>query len=112
VKGNERWGAVHRGQTYLFAGPEEQQAFLANPDQFSPVLAGMDVVALAAEGRVVQGHREFGVLYDDDGKGPRPNRIYLFDSAGTRDRFEATPESYVQPVLQALRQNQLQTLVR
>ena len=112
VKGDERWGAVHRGMTYLFAGPQEQQVFMADPDQYSPVLAGMDVVALAADGQVVQGRRKFGVLYDDDGKGPRPNRIYLFDSASTRDRFETRPESYVQPVMQALRQDQLQTLVR
>lgn len=113
VKGNPQWGAIHRGQTYLFAGPEEQQRFMADPDQFSPVLAGMDVVALAANGSVVQGRRGFGVLYDDDGPtGPRPNRIYLFDSSATRDRFESNPEAYVQPVMQALRANQLQTLVR
>ena len=28
-QGNRRWGAIHRGRTYLFAGPEEQRRFLA-----------------------------------------------------------------------------------
>lgn len=113
VRGNQQWGAVHRGKTYLFAGQAEQQAFLQDPDKYSPVLAGMDVVALATSGSVAEGHRDYGVLYDDDGKlGPRPNRIYLFQSATTRDRFEADPESFVQPVMQALQRNQLHTLLR
>ncbi len=112
VKGSPEWGAVHRGHTYLFAGQQEQQAFLANPDDYSPVLAGMDVVALANDGRVVQGNRRYGVLYDDDGNGPRPSRIYLFDSVATRNRFELEPETFVQPVMQAIQQDRLDSLLR
>jgi len=111
-KGDARWGAIHRGHTYLFAGEEEQQKFLSNPDEFSPMLAGMDVVELANAGRVVQGNRRYGVLYDDDGTGPRPSRIYLFDSVGTRNRFEAAPDEFLQPVMQAMQNGRLDSLLR
>ena len=111
-KGDTRWGAVHRGHTYLFAGPDEQQRFLTNPDEFSPILAGMDVVQLADVGQVIQGNRRYGVLYDDDGAGPNPSRIYLFDSVATRNRFEASPESFARPVIQAMQAGNLDTLLR
>ena len=32
--GDRRYGVIHRGRTYLFAGPVEQQKFLANPDHY------------------------------------------------------------------------------
>ena len=111
-KGDARWGAVHRGYTYLFAGPEEQQKFLANPDEFSPILAGMDVVQLADVGQITQGNRRYGVLYDDDGAGPNPSRIYLFDSVASRNRFEASPESFARPVIQAMQTGNLDSLLR
>ena len=111
-KGDPRWGAVHRGRTYLFVGTQEQQAFLADPDRFSPVLAGMDVVRLAEESRVVAGDRRYGVVYDDDGRGPLPSRIYLFDSADSRNRFEQGPDRFLRPVIQAMQQGRLDTLLR
>ena len=77
--------------------------FLESPDRYSPVLAGMDVVRLAEAGQIVQGDREYGVLFDDDGKGPNTSRIYLFDSAESRNRFEGDPDVYLRPVLQAVR---------
>lgn len=110
--GDKRWGAVHRGKTYLFAGPEEQQRFLANPDNYSPVLAGMDVVRLAANGRIVEGTRRYGVLFDDDGSGPRESRIYLFDSVDSRNRFEAEPGKYLRPVMAAQQSGSLEQLLR
>jgi len=72
----------------------------------------MDVVELADAGRVIQGNRRYGVLYDDDGTGPRPSRIYLFDSVGTRNQFEAAPEEFLQPVMQAMQNGRLDTLLR
>lgn len=113
VAGDKRWGAVHRGKTYLFAGPAQQQKFLMAPDNFSPVLAGIDVVKLASAGRVVEGTRRFGVLFDDDGDdGPRQSRIYLFDSADSRNRFEAEPDTFLQPVMQAMQTGNLNSLIR
>ena len=110
--GDKKWGAIHRGKTYLFAGADEQKAFLADPDRYSPVLAGMDLVRLARTGSVVQGTRRYGVLFDDDGTGPRSSRIYLFDSVDSRNRFEANPDQYLQPVMEAFRTGTLDTLLR
>ena len=113
VAGDKRWGAVHRGKTYLFAGPEQQREFLSAPDNFSPVLAGIDVVKLASAGRVIEGTRRYGVLFDDDGDdGPRQSRIYLFDSADSRNRFEAEPDTFLQPVMQAMQSGNLNSLIR
>jgi YHS domain-containing protein len=111
-KGDKRWGAIHRGKTYLFAGPEEQRKFLAKPDDFSPVLAGMDVVHLADNGQVTEGTRRFGVLYDNDGVGPNSSRIYLFDSENSRNRFEASPDEFLRPVMQAMQRGNLNVLRR
>ena len=44
--GKKTWGVIHRGRTYLFAGPEEQRRFLADPDRYAPVSSGDDVVLL------------------------------------------------------------------
>ena len=111
-QGDPQWGAIHRGKLYLFAGAEQQKAFLTDPDLYSPVLAGMDVVRLAADGAVVQGTRRFGILFDDDGVGPRKSRIYLFDSVDSRNRFEADPDSYLRPVMNAMQNGTLDTLLR
>jgi len=111
-KGDKRWGAVHRGKTYLFSSQEAQQKFLAAPDDFSPVLAGMDIVRLASDGAVAQGTRRYGVLFDDDGSGPRRSRMFLFDSVDTRNRFEADPDMFLQPVMQAVNSGQLDRLIR
>ena len=72
--GNVAHGVVHRGQTYLFAGPEEAQKFLANPDAYAQVLSGIDPV-LALDNQVnVPGRREFGVFSG--------NRVYLVFTDG------------------------------
>ena len=111
-QGDPQWGAIHRGKLYLFAGAEQQKAFLGDPDLYSPVLAGMDVVRLAADGAVVQGTRRYGILFDDDGVGPRKSRIYLFDSVDSRNRFESDPDSYLRPVMNAMQSGTLDTLLR
>jgi YHS domain-containing protein len=93
VAGDRRWGVNHRGRLYLFAGPEEQQRFFADPDRYAPVLSGNDVV-LAGEGQVVPGRREFGDFYR--------NRVYLFSSAASMAKFESNPAVYANQALQAL----------
>ena len=55
VQGDPRWGVVHRGVVYLFAGPEEQKRFLADPDRYSPALSGNDPVVAFDQGRLVMG---------------------------------------------------------
>lgn len=90
VAGNAQWGARHRGRTYLFAGPMEQQAFLAAPDRYAPVLSGDDPVMALDAGRQVPGDRRYGLTYD--------SRVYLFSSAETLNAFTAAPDKYTRRV--------------
>lgn len=90
VEGRAKWGVRHRGRTYLFAGPEEQKAFLANPDRYAPGLSGDDPVLAIDLGRKVTGQRQYGVSYR--------SKIYLFSSPDTKAAFEADPQKYAQRV--------------
>jgi YHS domain-containing protein/thiol-disulfide isomerase/thioredoxin len=85
-KGDARFGAIHRGKTYLFAGEEEQRAFLANPDAYSPILSGNDPIAFVEQGQVVPGKRTHGIFY---GK-----QVYLFASEQNLQKFWQSPQRY------------------
>jgi YHS domain-containing protein/thiol-disulfide isomerase/thioredoxin len=98
VLGDRRWGVVHRGRTYLFAAPEEQQKFLASPDRYSPALSGRDVVAALDFGQEVEGKRQFGFTFE--------NRVYMFSSAASQRQFSQNPARYIAPVMQAETVNQ------
>ncbi|MBN1394683.1 MAG: DUF255 domain-containing protein [Pirellulales bacterium] len=95
IPGDLRWGAIHRGRTYLFSGPEEQRRFFGDPDRFAPVGSGNDIVLAAEQGRAVSGRREHGVFYG--------NRVYLFSSEESLARFAEKPEVYSSQVLNATR---------
>ncbi len=90
VEGRAKWGVRHRGRTYLFAGSEEQKAFLANPDRYAPGLSGDDPVLATDLGRKVPGQRQYGVSYR--------SKVYLFSSPDTKAAFEADPQKYSQRV--------------
>ena len=95
VKGDPRFGAVHRGRTYLFSSAAAQQQFMSDPDRYAPALSGYDPVRFVEQKQVVPGTRAFGWFYKD--------RYYLFaDEAGLR-RFEKSPEQYHEVVQQAMR---------
>ncbi len=91
--GDRRYGVIHRGRTYLFAGPVEQQKFLQNPDHYSPAISGQDVVMALDQGQTVDGQRQFGVEYQ--------GRTYLFASDASRRAFSQNPKRYAAEVLQA-----------
>ena len=93
--GDPRWGVVHRGRTYLFGSTREQQRFLANPDQFTPVLSGNDPVLAMDEGKTVPGHRTHGFFYG--------NRVYMFENEATAQRFAQNPNRYAPEITQAMR---------
>lgn len=94
VLGNRRWGVRHEGRTYLFAGPEEQQKFLANPDRYAPVLSGYDVVQLVEGMKLVEGRREHGAWFG--------GRVYLFADEDSFQRFSADPYRYINALPQAV----------
>lgn len=95
VTGNRRWGLRHRGRTYLFAGPEEQSRFYADPDRYAPALSGSDVVIAVEQGQMTPGRREYGVWF------PAHGRVYLFASEASFRKFEADPYRYVNAIQQA-----------
>lgn len=94
VPGDRRYGVIHRGSLYLFAGPQQQQQFWADPDAYSPVLSGIDPVLALDNGATVEGQREHGVEYD--------GHIYLFSSESTLQHFSRNPERYAGGVRQAM----------
>ena len=83
------WRAVQNGRlahAYLFAGPEQQQTFLADPDRYAPALSGDDPVLAFEQGKSMPGQRRYGVVCQ--------SRMYLFTSPATRDAFAANPDKY------------------
>jgi YHS domain-containing protein len=104
VEGRAQWGARHRGRTYLFAGAEQQRAFLADPDRYAPALSGDDPVLACDSGREVAGQRRYGVTYQ--------SRMYLFSSPETRAAFAANPQRYTARVTIAERPATTGTVVR
>ena len=95
VPGDRRWGAIHRERTYLFAGPEEKQRFFTDPDRYAPAAAGNDVVLATEQGQAVPGMRQHGVYFG--------NRVYLFTSEATLDKFAKNPNVYVNQAFGSLR---------
>jgi len=93
--GDRRWGAVHRGRTYLFLGPEEQRRFFSDPDRYAPAVSGNDIILATEQGQAVPGMREHGVFFG--------NRIYLFASEATLERFAKNPNQYANQAMAAAR---------
>jgi protein disulfide-isomerase len=94
LKGDPRWGAVHRGHTYLFTSAAAQKEFLANPDRFSPAMSGIDPVQFTEQGTRVQGSLNYGIVYHD--------RMYFFADEPSLNRFYATPDRYAGYMQQAM----------
>jgi protein disulfide-isomerase len=86
VRGDSQWGAIHRGHTYLFTGPEEQKRFLANFAKYAPALSGYDAVKYAESGQLVEGKRAHGVFYR--------GQIFLFADEPALQKFWANPEQF------------------
>lgn len=107
--GDRRFGAVHRGRTYLFASATEQAKFLADPDAYSPLLSGADPVIFAEQGQVVEGKRTIG-LYTPAGG----NRFVmcLFASEENLQRFQANPQRYTTAAHQAMLRSETEQKLR
>lgn len=109
-KGDARWGAVHRGKLYLFAGEDEKARFMADPDGYSPVLSGYDPVRFFESNEIVEGMRKFGVFYRNRETGRA--QIVLFADEAALNRFQQRPVAYAEMVQQAMLQNALGTARR
>jgi protein disulfide-isomerase len=93
-RGDVRWGAIHRGRTYLFASPESQQRFLADPDRFSPMLSGYDVVRYIERGDAVPGERRHGMWYQ--------GKMYLFADESSLGQFNRSPDGYMRRTIEIM----------
>ena len=86
VPGDRRWGVEHQGRVYLFSNEMAKKKFLANPNFYAPVLAGNDPILMIEQRTTTQGRREHGVFYRD--------RVYMFSSEVTLEKFSANPAQY------------------
>ena len=96
VRGSPDYGVIHRDRLYLFVGPNEARRFFADPDRYAPVLSGCDVVLAIDQNQLAPGMRKYGVTCDVD------NRVYLFASPASKDRFSQAPERYAAAVARAM----------
>ena len=94
LSGDKRWGARHRGSVYLFQSAAAQQQFLADPDRYSPILAGYDPVAFVDQQQYVTGSRRHGIRFQDT--------IVLFSSEEALQKFSSNPDRYLANVQQAM----------
>lgn len=94
TKGNARFGAIHLGRTYLFPTAEMQQKFLANPDRYAPIISGNDPVVALEKNEIVPGRRQHGLVYE--------NRMILFSSRESYDKFVKESKRYTTELQQAL----------
>jgi YHS domain-containing protein/thiol-disulfide isomerase/thioredoxin len=108
-KGDPRFGAVHRGRTYLFASAREQAMFLADPDAYSPVLSGADPVIFAERGELVEGNRTLGIAVSAGGD---RSEMYLFATVENLERFEKNPKQYAVTAHQAMLRSETQRKYR
>lgn len=95
VRGDAKFGIVHRGHVYLFTSEAEKQRFWQDPDRFAPILSGNDPVAFADGGQLIPGSRRHGVFFR--------NQIFLFSSEETLQRFWSAPQRYADVAYQAMR---------
>jgi YHS domain-containing protein len=95
-KSDVKFGAIHRGRTYLFRSAAEQSKFLADPDRYSPVLSGLDPVVFATRGEQIEGKRSYGLTYN--------RQIYLFADKASLEAFERSPQAYAQAAHTAMMQ--------
>lgn len=97
--GDQSWGCVHRGKTYLFSSKENRDLFRMAPDAYSPLLAGFDPVIYQETGELIEGKRKFGAFF---GGNEGPKIIVLFGNLDSRAKFESEPGRYIQSVRQAM----------
>jgi thiol-disulfide isomerase/thioredoxin/YHS domain-containing protein len=86
--GSAQFAVRHRGKIYHCSSEAARSAFLADPDRYSPMLSGYDVVRFLENGQVVNGKRQFGCWFG--------GRVYLFESEITRQIFDKNVERYLQ----------------
>jgi hypothetical protein len=81
VLGKETFAVRHRGRIYRCASEQHRQRLLQNPDAFTPMLSGCDVVEFARSGSLIGGRCEFGFIE------PNTGRVFLFANRENYEEF-------------------------
>ena len=98
IEGNPELGVIHLGNLYLFVDEAAMAKFLADPEPYTPVLNGIDVVRFFEEKRIVPGKRDFGV------KDPDHNRMFFFSDEAAMVHFENQHARYTDAAIAITRQ--------
>lgn len=86
VAGNEEFTLRYRNQFFVFSCTESLMKFAKNPEAYTPVAMGEDVVQMAKTGDRLKGQRGFGAWYQ--------GKIYLFSSQENYESFAERPAYY------------------
>lgn len=98
AEGKPEFGVIHLGQLYLFADGESMKKFLDDPEPYTPVLNGIDVVRFFEEKRIVPGKRDFGA------RDPEHNRMFFFADEAAMLHFESHHTRYTEAAIAVTRQ--------
>jgi hypothetical protein len=82
--GVEDYELASSGVTWRFRNEGNMAAFAADPDVYSPQFGGYDPVGVA-RGVAAAGHPQLWLVH--------AKKLYLFQSAETRERFSADPDA-------------------
>ena len=90
--GRAAYSLLYNGARYNFASQKALDTFKAKPTRFAPVMDGRDVVIAKDESRLVSGVPQHGIWFGE--------RIFLFESAESLEKFWKNPEYYYESVFQ------------
>jgi YHS domain-containing protein len=93
-RGDARFGALHRRRTFLFGSEAEQQKFLLDPDRYTPVLTGYDIVKFVKSGKFVDGSPAHSLTFR--------KQVYLFLDEGSLEAFMQNPGKFADDAHQAI----------
>lgn len=86
-KGAAKYETAYKGVAYRLSSKKNLDLFEADPDRYAPQVLGCDPVVLAASHKAVPGRTDYGAFFD--------NRLYLFESGDSRQKFKKNPLRYV-----------------
>jgi protein disulfide-isomerase len=87
-QGSEQFAVRHRGRIYRCASEDARSQFLQDPDRYSPVLSGYDIVHFLETGELIAGKREFGCEY--------LGRVFVFMNEANKVQFDTHAIHYAQ----------------
>ncbi len=89
-QGSQQFGVRHRGRIYYCLSDEARKAFLQDPDTYSPVFSGYDIVEFLEKGIMTEGKREFGCWFR--------GQVYLFSTKESSDKFVVAKQTFIEEI--------------